>query len=327
MRLTFIAALALPLLLAPAAEAPNRQSDPDVVKAAIRRRAEAWLRDRAQKGLACRTCGCVADRVAGCADCGGIGLSKKKADSALWGYLVSSVRNAGGEERKRAYLEMKPGGQWGDLPYAVAGVAPALVVTSVVISRDAAWVYYAPGGDTEREQGSVWVREDDGFYLCLTLKYGETLVDHEWFSSEAMSIGRLCLEIERLAESVDAQGITELERTRRKEARGERERRMRQRWVSDYGRVVEVKPLGANGDDPGELGAYVVSVYVDRCIVNVTVRAAGDPKALEDRLASLPMFSCVFLRGRVEAWAINEEQRAGWVGTLDLVDGEVAATK
>lgn len=306
-----IAAMAVPSL------AQDRQR-PSEVEAALRRRVEAWLHARGQAGLACKACDCVRERAAACRTCDGTGVSRGRVGGVLWRYLPPSFRrDLDEDEWTRDFLGAEHGQLSEGNPFAFAG----LVVTDVQLSRDVAWVYYAPDGDRERDKASQWCREGRSFYLCPLLGVShDPLVEHSWFSG-TRSVTNLCLEIERLVAATLEPGLADDERALREEEKSARERQLRDVLVADFGRVLSVERI----EDEGNARRALLRVFVDRAVVSVSLRPRPDDTlaAFEGRLGALREGSGVFVRGRTAAWSVDD----GWVRELDLTDGEVEVAR
>lgn len=309
---------------APPASAQAAPEKPSEVERALRRRVESWLRERGQKRLACRMCDCVADRVQWCGDCERTGVDPKRLERALLRYLRPSFRDAEDEARWARELLQRLRGQWGEgQPFA----REDLEVVDVLLSRDAAWVQYAVkgGGPGRSIVQELWVREGGTFYLGAGSGPAEPLVEHVWFVVGTFSLQRLYEAVERLQEAETAAGITELERTRRRDARAAAERELATRTLADLGRVLDVQrePMPDGGRDGTPPFWYWATVRVGASDVCVTVdpEPGESSAALEARLAGLGVGTLVFVRGRIHDWKASPTERR--FEFVRLVEGAV----
>lgn len=311
MRLTNVFALAMSAMLAAGVSLSQEREKPSEVEKALRSRVEGWLRERGQKRLACRTCDCVADRVQWCGECGRTGIDPRRLERAMLRYLRPAFREAEDEERWAKELLQGFKGQWGAHPFA----AGRLEVVDVLISRDAAWVDCASkdGGPGRPVARDLWIREGRNFYLGAGSGPAEPLVDHEWFVAGTFSLQRLYEEVERFETAAVEAGITDLERTRRADARSAFAREAQTRTLADLGRVVDVRreaaPDDSNAGAPPFWYWAVVRVGASDVCVTVDPEPGEGTKALEERLAGLGVGSLVFLRGRIHDWKTSESER------------------
>lgn len=308
-------------MLTPPARAQGARDRPSVAEASLRRRVESWLRDRAQKGLACRMCECVADRVVFCGDCNQTGVNAKKIGAALWRYMPPSLRRVNDEESWTRGCLQGTRGQWATDPYAVSGLS----VNDVIVSRDAAWAWVAPSNAAGQLVATMWIREGDGYYLApADGAPGDTIVGNPWFVTSTYSVHGLHVRVARLEQSVAEANLTDLERERRTVHKAEEERAMYERILADVGRVKNVRRevVPANALQlPRSM--FIVTVVVGVSTVNVTLAAFADAdaKAREERLASLAVGSTVAVRGRIGTWVKNEGGPS--LEALDLLEGEI----
>lgn len=297
------------------ARAQDRPAAVADVEDHVRRRVEAWYRERAPRRVACSRCRGADDRRPDCYMCDRTGLDLSKvAKKVLVKFMRPSERR--GLDLERWFREsMRQQPTWGLFPFAIDDVK----VESVLVGRDTAWATVAWKDIRACE---AWVREGREFWTGYARDDSPDLVAHEWFVAGTFSVPRVGDYLEALVWAEEREGLTDLERARAREAREAAEQEARTRVVADRGMLLNVsREVAPEGDV-----SYDVSIWTGSTDVHVRVvpgpRHGESARALEDRLAGLSQGTTVVFRGRLQSWV----RTAGALPSrVDLVDGQVHA--
>lgn len=297
------------------ARAQDRPAAVADVEDHVRRRVEAWYRERAPRRVACSRCRGAGDRRPDCYMCDRTGLDLSKVARKV---LVKFMRPS---ERRGLDLEhwfresMRQQPTWGLFPFAIEDVK----VESVLVGRDTAWATVAW---KENRACEAWAREGREFWTGYARDGAPDLIAHEWFVAGTFSVPRIGDYLEALVWAEEREGLTDLERARAREAREAAEQEARTRVVADRGEILNVsREVTAEGDV-----SYDVSIWTGSTDVHVRVvpgpRHGESARALEDRLAGMPQWTTVVFRGRLQSWARTP---GALPSRVDLVDGQVHA--
>jgi len=307
-------ALTALLLMAPALasaqdEAPVQPpTELAEIERAVRRRFDAWARERAPDRLVCKGCSGIIQIARPCRLCGGKGITAAKLEAAFWRYLRPSYRRGRdaavglrGLEENGAYL-------WGGAP----AVAVRFEIESLSISRDAVWVYFTCRDRDEQRSFrcfDIWVWEAGNFHIEVRGdEPGPLLVQHPWFIAGTFSVSTLTSEVARIeAQTRHDPSATNLEQERRGARAAEQRANLRERSLVDVGVIANVTRAD---------GALYVIVRVGptHAWVRVKPEESEGADALEERLATLEKGTRVVFHLHVEEWTpIN------W--TLERVSG------